>query len=166
VLKLLNPCAQGTTTITRSGRKIMMTSLLYNWTLGYAATTGGSSPLRLVIVYDKQANGVAPTAAQVFAADQIDSPMNLDFSKRFKVLVDHKHDGLSLNGNESAFISGFRDFTKSKAGGLPVEFKNTSAGDITDIQTGSVYSFVYSNGGFTTAAPTQALFTRIRFTDM
>lgn len=165
VLKLLNPCAQGVTTVTRAGRRIMMTSLLYNWVIGFAPTTTGSSPLRLVIVVDKQANGAAPTAAQVFAGDQIDSPMNLDFSRRFKILVDVKHDGISLNGNESCFISGFRDFSKKPGGGIPVEFKNTSAGDITDIESNSVYSFVYSNGGFAVAAPTNSLYTRIRFTD-
>lgn len=164
-LRLLNPCAQGTTSTTRVGRRILMTSLLYNWSIGFAATTTGSSPLRLVIVLDRQANGAAPTAVQVFSADDISSPMNLDFSRRFKVLVDVKHDGISLNGNETAYIHGFRDFSKNKTGGIVVEYKNASAGDITDIESNSVYSFVFSNGGFTVAAPTQALYTRIRFTD-
>lgn len=166
VKKLLNPCAQGTTTVTRAGRRTTMVSMTYALQASLAPTTTGASPIRLVIVYDRQANGAAPATIDVFAADQIETPMNLDNSRRFKVLVDEIHDGMSTAGPASLLIKGFRDFTgKGRKIGLPCEFKNTSAGDITDINTGSIYSFVWSNGGFGTASPTNSFYTRVRFTD-
>lgn len=165
VVTLRNGCAQGTSAVTRAGRRTTMTSLTYLWQVSFAATTVGAAPLRLLIVYDRQPNGAAPAALDVVLTDTITSPMNLNNSRRFKVLVDETTDGISDAGPKSYMVKGYRTFTKKKEGGWPCEFKDTSSGTITDITTGSIYSLVWQGGNLITAAPQNALYTRIRFTD-
>lgn len=166
-IKLLNPCAQGTTSVTRAGRRITMSSLDYRFQASLAATTAGSSPVRILIVYDKQPNGALAAVTDIVAVNTIDSPMNLNNARRFKVLVDDCiSDGLSDKGPGALYTKGWRDFTaKGTKRGLEVEFKDTSAGDITDITTGALISLVWQNGNLITAAPTNDLYTRIRFID-
>jgi hypothetical protein len=144
-----------------------MVSLTWIFQASLAATTVGHSPIRLLIVYDKQSNGVAPSTLDVVTIDEIDSLMNLNNSRRFKILADEVYEqGLSTAGPGALITKGFRDFTgKGRRRGLDVEFRDTNAGDITDIITGSIYSFIWQNGGLITASPTNSFYTRIRFID-
>lgn len=160
-LFLLNGCDDGATATTRVGRRITMTSIYIKWVGSFAATTAGSSPLRLVVVYDKQTNASAPTATDVFQVDQISSQLNLSNSRRFRVLIDEVVQELGTQGPQSWFRTIYRDFPK----GLNVEFNTASTANVDSITSGSVYAFIWQNGNIITAAPTQALYSRIRFTD-
>jgi len=162
---LCNAVDDGTLATQRIGRRITMTSLEYRFAGAMAPTTTGASPLRLTIIYDRQPNGVLPTAAQAFAADSIHSMMNLNNSKRFKVLVDEIIPGIGTAGPQEFIIKGFRDFTgKGRKPGLPAEYQSSN-GDITDITTGAIVAFVWQLGGLLVANPTNLLYTRVRFTD-
>lgn len=77
---LLNGCAQGDTPAQRTGRRTTMTALDYRWVGHVAATTVGSSPLRMLIVYDRQPNKLAPAITDVVALDSISTMMNLSNS--------------------------------------------------------------------------------------
>lgn len=158
---LLNGVAQGTTATTRLGRRITMKSLYVRFNAALAATTAGNSPIRLLIVYDKQANTNAPAANDVLVADAIVNPNNLSNSRRFVTLMDWlATDGLGTAGPGSAHHVFYKKMN------LEVAFNTGSAGTIGDIQSGSVYLLAYQNGGLITAAPTQAFYSRIRFSDM
>lgn len=75
-------------------------------------------------------------------------------------------DVTAAGGKGSWQCKGHRDFTKgNRIQGLNTEFLDTSAGDITDIVSGSIYAILWQGGGLITAAPVNALYTRIRFTD-
>jgi len=164
-LLLCNAVDDGTLATQRVGRRITMTSLEYRFAGAMATATTGSSPIRLTIVYDRQPNGVLPTAVQAFAADSIYTQMNLNNSKRFKVLVDELIPGIGTAGPQTFIIKGFRDFTgKGRKPGLPAEFQSSN-GDITDITTGAIVAFVWQIGGLLTASPVDLLWTRVRFTD-
>ena len=71
-ITVLNDVAQGTTAITRLGRKILMKSVLVQGTL-----TNSSGQGRILIVYDRQANGVAPAATDVLTSNTIMAIQNL-----------------------------------------------------------------------------------------
>ena len=130
------------------------------------ATTAGSSPLRLVVVYDRQSNAVAPLATDVFQIDQISSMMNLSNGRRFKVIIDELVENVSSAGPSGWNRKLWRDFTaKGTKPGLEVTFNTASTATISSIQTGSLYAFVWQNGNLITAAPTQALYSRVRFVD-
>jgi len=160
VAEIFSPDA-GTDANERVGRQTKCTSLEYSLQVSFAATTVGNSPIRLVIVYDRQTNAALPTITDVFTSDTISTLRNLYNSRRFKILVDQKYDGVSDNGDKSMFASGFRKFKKP----LETTYNNTNGGSIADIVTGSFIAYVWQNGNIITANPIAVLSTRLRFTD-
>lgn len=157
-LQLLNGIAQGATENQRIGRSVDMVSMTYKWVGAVAPTTTGASPLRLLIVYDKQPNGVALTALNVLQVDSIESLMNLSFSKRFIILVDEEIESVGTAGPQAWFKKGYRSLN------LPAEFTG-NGGTVASIETGSVYALVYQTGGLLIASPNSQLYTRIRYID-
>ena len=87
-LFLLNGCDDGTTPVTRIGRRIVMTSLTVRWQGYMAPTSTGAKGLRLLVVYDRQPNAATPAITDICQFDDMSSMMNLSNSKRFKVIVD------------------------------------------------------------------------------
>lgn len=157
--------AQGNTATTRSGRRVMVTSMKVVWTGSLAPTTTGTTPLRLLIVYDKQANAASPAATDVLINDNIYSPMNLNNSRRFKVIRDYEIPCIGTAGPQSWFIKDYINFATAKRPGLPIEFNNGNAGNVTDITTGSFTALTWQNGVLLVASPTNNLYIRTRYTD-
>lgn len=159
IVELLNGVAQGVTATTRIGRRICMRRVQISYTLNTGTTTVGSSSWRVIVVYDKQTNATALTAAQVMESDQIDSPYNLGNQRRFKILYD-KTQSFGTQGPQTTV------FKKSIKMKKYVEFNTNTAGNVGDITTGSLYLIVYQNGNFTTAGPNSVLYTRVLFADV
>lgn len=160
VVSVINPVSQGVSQIQRIGRKILMKSLYMRFTTRLAPTTSGTSSLRVIVLYDKQANGSAPATTTVpFLTDQITSPNNLSYSSRFATVLDEMVPCLGTAGPQAA---SFERFVKLN---LPVEFNTNNNGDITDIATGALLMYVWQDGGLTVAAPASQIYTRIRFED-
>lgn len=157
---LLNGCAQGTTAGTRIGRRITMKSLLLRWNFTLAATTAGSGALRILVVYDAQANATAPAVTDILDTDNFVSGMNLSNNRRFKVLCD-----IVLENGIGTPGPGACAGTRYVRGDWNTEFNTGSAGTIGDIQSGSVYMLTAQSGNLITAAPLSTIFTRIRFQD-
>jgi len=156
---LLNGVVQGTTAETRIGRKIRMRSLDIRWTWNLQSTSTGGSPVRCVVVYDKQSNAAAPTIAQIFNTNDFLSPMLLANSDRFIILRSFISEPVSLNNNLS--VSG-HEFVPID---LDVIYNDTNGGTILDIQTGSAYLMIAQNGSIGTAGGEFTFISRIRFDD-
>lgn len=156
---LLNALGQGTTAVTRLGRKVQLKSLYIRYSIALAPTSTGGSPARILVVYDKQANGAAPLITDILLANDFHSPNNLNNSDRFITIFDEITEPVSVQNNYS--ISG----KLYKKLGLETVYKDTSAGDITDIATGSIYAFVANNSGIGVANGAVASYTRLRFLD-
>ncbi len=152
---------QGTAPNEHVGRSVKTGSLSYNFTASFAATTAGSSPVRLAIVYDSQPNAALPAVTDVWQTDSIDTMPNKNNKRRFKVLVDDKNEGLSVQGPNALYMTGFRKFKVPKE----TYYNNVNGGTIADITTGSYVAFVWQNGNIITANPTSSLFTRIVYMD-
>lgn len=157
---LLNGCAQGTTAGTRIGRRITMKSLLIRWNIALAATTAGAGAIRILVVYDAQANATAPAVTDILDTDNFVAGMNLSNNRRFKVLCD-----VILDQGVSTAGPGANCGTRYVRGDWNTEFNTGSAGTIGDIQSGSVYMLTAQSGNLITAAPLSTIFTRIRFQD-
>lgn len=155
----LNVMAEGTTPITHVGRHVNMKSIQFRWVGSLAPTTTGSTPLRCLVVYDKQPNGAVAATTQVVQVDELQSPMNLANNRRFIILADQKVDCVGTAGPQSWDITFFRKID------LPVEFNENNSGTITDVNTGAVLAFFWSEGTLLVASPTNAFYSRIRFTD-
>lgn len=151
----------GTDPTEHVGRTTKEVSLEYFLQASYAATTAGSSPIRLAIVYDRQTNAALPTITDVWESDSINTLRNLANSKRFKILVDQKFQGMSDAGSKTLSEHGFRKFKFP----LETNYNQTNGGTIADITTGSFISYVWQNGNIITANPIAVLTTRVRFID-
>lgn len=167
VVTLINGVDEGNTSTTRIGRKIIITSLAWRWCGFLAPTTTGASGLRLLIVRDAQSNGAAPTATDILSTGGIDSPMNLDNSKRFKILTDHVISCVGTQGPQAWNEKGFIQLEKPSKGkaGLETIFNSNSTATITSINSGGIFALTLQNGGLLVANPTSSLYTRLRFID-
>lgn len=162
-LTFLNGCAQGTDANQHIGRQTTMKSVYWIFQAIVAATTTLGGSMRLLIVYDKEAEGAAPTIAtgaqtDICNIDDITAQMNLNNRDRFVVISDEMIETIGTAGPQAVFRKGYRKVA------LPVVFNASAAATIAAINTGSVYAIVWQNG-LATAAATTKLQTRIRFTD-
>lgn len=158
--QLLNGLALGTSASTRIGRKVIMKSLLlrYRWQL--AATSVGGSPCRILIVYDKQANVAAPVITDILLSDTFTSPNNLSNRDRFVTLSDHMTEPIAVQDTYAQASSIWKTLN------LETLFNAGTAGNVTDITTGSVYLFACQTSTITVAAPALVYQSRIRYTDV
>lgn len=131
---LVNGCARGDDINERTGRKITMRSIQLKFEAVVTATTGIDNTCRVMLVYDKQTNGAAPTIANILATSNPAALRNLENRSRFVCLFDrffHLNDA-----DESGSRRSFQFYRKCR---LPVTFNNGDAGTVADITTGSLY---------------------------
>lgn len=157
---LLNGCIQGTEAVNRIGRKIHMKSLYMRYSLRMAATSTLGGCIRILVVYDKQANATAPAITDVLLEDAFRSPNNLSNRDRFVVLVDHISEPISATGNYEVGDVIYRKIN------LESMFNTGNAGTVGDMTSGSVYLFVAQSGAIGTAGPGINVRSRIKFTDV
>lgn len=163
-LALLNGCAQGTDANQHIGRQTTMKSIYWIWNGFLAPTTTGSTSVRMVILYDKEAEGAAPTIAagaqtDAFNQDTIYAQQNLNNRDRFIVLMDEIVECVGTAGPQAFMRKGYRKVN------LPVVFNAGAGANIAAINTGSIYAFQWTNSNLAVAAGTSDLQTRIRFED-
>ena len=152
---LINGVATGTDGTTRIGRKILMKSLQIRYICGSGYP---QSQHRVLIVYDKQANGALPTASTVLDTNSFMSPMNLSNSDRFVVLVDD----ISDSTQSSVLNIAGKRYVKCN---LEAVFSGVTSG-IASIASGSIFIMVANNADPTVGITSNFYFTtRIRFID-
>lgn len=156
---LLNGLVPDSTATGRIGRQVVLKSVYLRYRYTMAATSTNGSPMRLIIVYDKQANAQAPAVTDVLLSDSFTSPNNLSNRDRFVILADHVAEPISAQNN---FCVAGEIYKKIN---LEVNFNPGTAGTIGDITSGSVYLLMAQAGGIGTAAPTVDWRCRIRYTD-
>jgi len=156
---LLNGLVPDSTATGRIGRKIHMKSLYIRYTASLNATSVGGSPLRILVVYDKQANATAPAITDILLTDDFTSPNNISNRDRFVTIFDHITDPISTG--DSFAVSG----VLHKKFDLETMFNAGVAGTIGDITTGSLYLMVSQAGSISTAGPFLQFQSRMRFDD-
>lgn len=155
----LNLTTRGTNPTQYVGRSIRMRSLLIRWNGCLAQTSVAGSGLRMVVVYDKQTNGALPATTDVFAADQMSSPMNLANNRRFEVVMDEEIPCVGTGGPQAWNIKRYVKLNHV------VEFNQVNGGTIADITSGSLIAYFYQAGTLISANPTNSFYARVRFVD-
>jgi len=97
-LTLLNGISQGDTTITRTGGQIRITSVHIKGTVTADPLNLLSDQYRMMVVWDAQANGAAPTLSGTVTSildvttitDLLIAPYNYSAMDRFKILMDKR----------------------------------------------------------------------------
>lgn len=162
---LCNGVAPGTAANQRVGRKITMKSMYMRATIFGAGAISNGGPVRLLVVYDKQANGAFPVIAgadnSILAYDHMQSPNNLYSTDRYVTIFDEMVEPVSGLTNPGAPVC--RHVTRYKKIDLPCLFNDGTAGTVADIQSGAIY-FLRVGAGSGTAFQVDVT-TRIRFVD-
>lgn len=183
---LLNGTVPGDNVVNRKGRKIsMVSSMLRGWVT--FNNSGGTPPsndyLRLIIFYDRQPNGAAPSIADLLTntdsagstSSDAYSMLNISNADRFKILVDEywgiptqipsagsgaTQEAQVLQDRKPISIKRF-----TKLGGMETHYNAGTAGTIADITTGSLYCLCLGTRASTDAQWTFIGRHRLRFHD-
>jgi len=158
---LLNGIQLGDEFYQREGKDITITGIHLRGMLSLtgSATATGSDYCRLILIYDRQANGAAPTFANIFSTrDQANNAVSTAYAlrnvvnkKRFKILMDKHFSYPPVDANVTIDIASkimpqLHGQIKSplvdwgKRVKLPVVYSgSTNPSVIADIQYGSLY---------------------------
>jgi len=178
---LLNGVASGSAFYQRVGRKICMKSLYITGTITpftSGATAISQSYCRVIVVYDSQANGVAPTWANVIQSytaggtpsNGVLDQFNLDNRERFRILADRRWDMPGFSGTAVTTVPSGNSSSDQvvkmfiKLRNLEVQFSADTAG-IGSIATGSIYILSLSDYAPATNYYLMSYTARIRYSD-
>lgn len=160
----LNPIQAGTGPNGRVGAKVLLKSLLLTmnvlWNGGQS--TNAPSQVRVVVVYDKQANASIAGRNDVFQdGTQMVSPQNLGNPERFVTLIDEMTD----IGDNGQFTVTYKAYRKCN---LETTWSVGSSSTIPT--TGALLMFVAANSDTNDAVsghfPACEFWSRIRYTDV
>lgn len=152
---LVNGIAQGSGNTQRVGRAITLKSFLMRGYTSNSDSTGAyTGPVRVLVVYDRQANGTPPLITDVLVGDSFYSVVNLNKSKRFLIIAD------TVQQSSSSGFTSVKIFKKMQ---LETQFSATGA-TIADINSGSIYVFT---SGVNPGTPVQYInwYSRMRYSD-
>lgn len=135
---LLNDVPLGSGPTNRIGRKIRMKSIQFRYNL-LRSGSNGPSQCRIVVIYDRQPDGLTPTAIGVFNDDINISPMSLANSERFQVLIDETSESMQ---SSSLNISGSR-YKK-----IDLDAVYNSNVGVGACKTGALWCFASTNATF------------------
>jgi len=162
--ELLNNVLTGTSATTRIGRKITMTKLQLRFAFGPNVSGNGVVKFRILIVYDKATNGVAPAIADILdivGGSPDFHPLafnNLSNSDRFIILADVIPESpLSFYDIPFGLIS--RNIN------LDTIFNSTAGGTSAAISSGGVYMFISQALVSLVTACDCSWYARIRYND-
>lgn len=181
-LTLLNGLSQGDTTITRTGGQVRLTSVHIKGTVTADPANLSSDQYRMMLVWDGQTNGAAPTLSGNVTSildvttitDPLIAPYNYSAMDRFKILMDKRviinrrvvADNDPATGATTEYQAIVKPFNKKFKLGRIVRYAvNSSTGTITDISTNSLYFIVVGNVAPASVNPSIQFSSRIYFKD-
>lgn len=175
-LALLNGCAPGSNNFNRIGRKLQLKSLQIHGSIASTDGTTLDAKFRMAIVYDKQANGAAPTYSDIFTSQDISgvtnsttsAMVNLNNRDRFEIIRDTF---LVLGGKDTTATQSYSGTPTIVPIDMFIALNNRvtiynagTAGTVGDITSGSLYVFFIATQANTTGGNFIGSF-RTRFSD-
>jgi hypothetical protein len=115
--------------------------------------------LRIMVVYDKQANALTPATNSILTTDQFQSANNISNRDRFVTIMDWITPPISTQGPFTQYDMKYQKLR------LDTQYNTGSVGDVTDISTGSIHIMAAQTNTINTAAPLCTAQCRIRYTD-
>jgi len=154
---------QGTTETTRVGGKINITNVNFRGQiLGLNDASGAPEVVRIVWLWDKQCNGAAPVALDVFQQDVMNAFLNMDNVDRFQVIKDKMYciDISAYDVASDLAFSHSKIFKLNLKCSVPIHYSSTT-GAITEIKSNNLI-MMYCAVGNKAAWRCR---TRVKFTD-
>jgi len=159
-LTLINGIGPGSSASQRIGRKVNLASILIklNSRIKEGATFGGG-PVRVLVVYDKQANAATPLITDILEFDHMNSPNNLSNRDRFVTVFDQIIPPVSVAGDFAQYVTLFKKLQ------LEQVFNSGVDNLIASISTGAMW-IAFANVGTTNAVIQMKFTSRVRYTDV
>lgn len=154
---LLNGSVPGSGATNRVGRAITIQSLYIRFCIS-AGATPTNALFRILVIVDRQANGLAPPLTDILVSNTPVALNNLDNRGRFVTLMDY----MDVIDTAQQFKATKVLYLRKKIG---VVYNSGTAGTIADIATNSVFWVAFSDLGAGATAPVALGRARIRFTD-
>lgn len=158
VLTLLNGLQTGADATNRVGRRVHWKSI-YIRMVAALGSTPTNSPCRMLIVYDKQTNGLVPAATDILLSATAGGLNNLSNRGRFVTLLDWAFDLTTVSQPILTKVV----YLRKK---FDTVFNTGNTGLVGDIATGSVYALTISQLASGVTCPVfQVAQCRLRFED-
>lgn len=141
----------------RVGRKITIRSLEMHYSVFADADQVDPTLSRIMVVFDRQANGTQPAGTDILTASTVYSPKNLNNRERFTILKDDLISTQRLT-DKSQVVQKWYLRTS-----LPVVYNSGVAGTYADIASGSLWVCVVST--VAVDYPLLKGFLRVRYSD-
>lgn len=165
-ITLLNGVATGTDFTQRIGRKTLWKSIFLR--IFFLPTNTVPAPsadvIRVMLIYDSQANGTAPVITDILTVGTYESPMNLNNRDRFRIIADRFVMMGANNYTTGALVAGSpqaKMVQVYKKISLESIYSGTG-GTIASIQSGAFYLVVLNASNLSTSAES---YVRMRFID-
>ena len=165
----VNLIAQGVTEVQRVGRKCVMRSINWRFTIqkdSVANGTTASDTVRVILYHDKQTNGAAAVSTDILESADYQSFNNLANKSRFRTLMDRTYAmnasaGSGRGATDTVDYAETRlDETFYKTVNIPLEF-DAATGALTEIRSNNVGVLLLSADGRCSFASKM----RVRFSD-
>jgi hypothetical protein len=157
--QLINGVAQGLTETSRIGQRVRVKKITVVHSVIPGSTTTGSGALNFRLVYDRQTNGAAPAATDMFDVDVGTTLRNPDTRARFKVLMHEKGHVTAYTMDGEVFM-----FERTIKCNYDVFFNVGTGGTVASMTSGSIYAVTAQNG-LATAGPSGQVYYRVWFED-
>jgi len=135
---------QGFTTRDRVGKKVSIDSIHIQGTIRVFSTTEPFNRFYFALVYDKFPTGSLPNAADIFEDNGAYGREFREMAHNHRYVILHKRNFNLIGKSSGDFTTDsqiwFQDYILVN---LPIIFKDTTVGDINDVEQGALY-FVYS----------------------
>lgn len=167
---LINGIATGTDYNNRLGRKVEFTSVHVKGYVYPEDTTVVESFARLMVVWDSDVDGVAPTITDILAQSSSISFNNLNNRNRFRVLINEEFAIGAVQSTISATVGSTTGsptvYPIDRFVKLPslVQIAQGTTNTVASIQEGALWMVVIGNNGASNGSIFQVA-TRCRFTD-
>ncbi len=164
----LNLIPQGTTESTRLGRKCIIKSIQLRLQLNHvrlqSSEVATGDTMRVILLLDRQANGVVPSVASVLETTNYQSFYNLANNQRFAILFDkiydfHHPSGAGDGSAANDWSGQQKTILFAKALHVPIEFSGT-AGAIAEIASNNLVILFINEFG---SVSTYKYICRVRF---
>lgn len=166
---LLNGCARGDDIGERDGRQITLRSVDIRMELQPIGTATSPHAIRIIVFVDKQANGTAPTPANVLtltgSAEATVSAQNLEYRNRFWILSDKVYTFGCEYGGAAVGVEKLVATRFWRSLNIKTTFNSGTAGTVADIATNSLYLLAISDTATAAQEPFLQFYSRVRFTD-
>ena len=157
---LLNGMTRGDDISQRIGREVTLRSVQLTYQIGSKNNTGTDQYVRVMLVYDRQANGSTALISDILSGSNTYAPRNLENRHRFKILF-----GRMISLNASGEAGSRRVFKFYRRLNHPVTFNGNTGGTIADIQTGALYFVGIGSAAAGATCARGVLQSRVRYQD-